>query len=150
MSIYESKKCGRCGVSKEVRIENFKQIGKTDEKLKWSALCKGCLNHKQNKVINNQLENEKYLKEVLSNPKVKEHYKAEIKTARDQEKIKSQETIDKLTKELQKSIHEFTEMNQRHQKAQETITELRKELSSKVDNRLDMIMKHLNVNANSF
>ena len=149
MSIYECKKCSRCGVSKEVRIENFKKIGKTDEKLKWSALCKGCLHHKQNKVINNQLENDKYLKEVLSNPKVKEHYRGLIETARDQERIKTKETIEKLTDKLQKSTHEYTEMNLRHQNAQDTITELRKELSSKVDNRLDMIMKHLNIECNS-
>ena len=153
MGNFENKKWSRCCVIKEVRNENFKKIGKTDETLKWSALCKGCLYHKQNKVLINQLENDKYFKELLKSPKLMEYIDAEKRTAKDQGKIKAQETIEKLSKEFKKSTHEYTEMNLRHQNAQETITELRKEnseLRKEISDNLIKIMKHLNVEANSF
>jgi predicted nucleic acid-binding Zn-ribbon protein len=141
-----SKVCSRCKVLKCEATDFKAMVGSKGIEKKYSSMCKNCLDKNYNKVLNNQLENELFLKEVLNHPKVKEYYKGRNKTARDQGKIKAQETIDKLTKELQKSNKDFTEMNLRHQKAQETITELRKEIS---DN-LIKIMKHLNVEANSF
>jgi hypothetical protein len=141
-----SKVCSRCKVLKCEATDFKAMVGSKGIEKKYSSMCKNCLDKNYNKVLNNQLENQLFFKEVLNHPKVKEYYKDEIKTARDQGKIKAQETIDKLTKELQKSNKDFTEMNLRHQKAQETITELRKEIS---DN-LIKIMKHLNVEANSF
>jgi len=151
-----SKVCSRCKVTK-IEATDFKaMVGSKGIEKKYSSMCNNCRKKNYNKVLSNQLENDLFINKIKEHPKIKEHYKGEIETARDQGKIKAQETIDKLTKELQKSNKDFTEMNLRHQNAQETITELRKEitelrkeLSSKVDNRLDMIMKHLNIECNS-
>jgi hypothetical protein len=153
MSNVEYKKCNRCNVEKEL-TKNFKQLGGNKRtQFKWSAMCKNCLEKNYNKVLSNQLDNELFLKEVLNHSKVKEYYKGRIITAEDQVRIETKKEIEKLSKELKKSNHEYTEMNLRHQNAQETITELRKEnseLRKNISDNLINIMKHLNVDANSF
>ncbi len=136
-----SKVCSRC---KETKIEatDFKHMkGSKGIEKKYSSMCNNCRKKNYNKVLSNQLDNDLFINKIKEHPKVKEHYRGLIETARDQGKIKAQETIEKLSKELKKSNHEYTEMNLRHQNAQETITELRKE----IDNKLDKIMKHLKI-----